>query len=248
MDFSILFTSAGALSLLSLTLMEIILGVDNIIFISIIADKLPKEKQAFARNLGLLLAMVVRIGLLLIIGIIIAMDEEKFGFLPSLLDPKHFTFSIKELILLAGGIFLMYKSVTEMHDKIAGSESEMQTKGKATLSAIILQIVLVDIIFSIDSILTAIGIVKEVPIMIAAVVLSMGVMFIFAGKISTFINNRPTIKMLALAFLVMIGFVLVAEALNYHFPKELVYFAMAFSLLVEFLNIRMRKKKGKEEH
>ena len=254
-DFSVLFTSAGLVSLFTLTILEIVLGVDNIIFISIITEKLPQDKKRYARNLGSFIAMLIRIGLLFAIGWIISLDKETISVFPDLFEPiKHGSktlrpgvFSVKELILLGGGLFLMYKSVTEIHDKITGSHSEISSNKKDLMSAIIFQIVLIDIIFSVDSILTAVGIVKEVPIMIGAVIISMGVMFIFAGKIADFINKRPTIKILALAFLVMIGFVLVCEAFNYEMPKQLIYFAMAFSFIVEFFNIRMRKNLGKHE-
>ncbi len=254
-DFGVLLTSAGLVSLFTLTLLEIVLGVDNIIFISIVTENLPNEKKKYARNLGLFIAMLIRIALLFAIGWIISLDKETISVFPNSFDPiihhgkmyKPGVFSVKELILFAGGLFLMYKSVTEIHDKIAGNDHENSSKKKSVLSAIILQIVIIDIIFSVDSILTAVGIVKEVPIMMGAVVLSMIVMFIFAGKIAEFINKRPTIKILALAFLVMIGFVLVCEAFNYELPKQLIYFAMAFSFLVEFFNIRMRKNMGKQE-
>lgn len=254
-DFSVLFTSAGLVSLFTLTILEIVLGVDNIIFISIITENLPNEKKKYARNLGLFIAMLIRIALLFAIGWIISLDKETISVFPDLFETiKHGSktlkpgvFSIKELILLGGGLFLMYKSVTEIHDKITGSHSETSSKKKDVLSAIIFQIVIIDIIFSVDSILTAVGIVKEVPIMMGAVILSMGVMFVFAGKIADYINKRPTIKILALAFLVMIGFVLVCEAFNYELPKQLIYFAMAFSFIVEFFNIRMRKNLGKHE-
>lgn len=260
-DFSVLLTSAGLISLFTLTLLEIVLGVDNIIFISIITEKLDQKDKAKARNLGLLIAMVFRLALLLVIGWIISLSTENIT-IPYLNDwigeVKHIShgkieivypgkFSVKELILLAGGLFLMYKSVTEIHDKVVGDENHGKGKGQNSFFAIILQCVLINLIFSIDSILTAIGVVKEVPVMMGAVIISMVIMIIFSGKIADFINNRPTIKMLALSFLVMIGFVLVCEAFNYEFPKGLIYFAMAFSFIVEFFNIRMRKNMGKQE-
>jgi predicted tellurium resistance membrane protein TerC len=241
MNFEIFTTSAGLTSLFTLTLLEIILGVDNIIFISIIADKLPKNKQLFARNMGLFIAMLVRIVLLIFIGYILGMTKPLF----TILDIE---FTGKSLILLGGGVFLIYKSTVEMHNKVKGVVDETGGKGKQVLSAVIMQIVLIDIVFSFDSILTAVGVAKDVEVMIGAVILSMGVMFLMATKIATFINARPTIKMLALSFLVTIGVVLVMEGLGQHIQKGPIYFAMVFSLLVETLNIRMRKNKGKTEH
>jgi predicted tellurium resistance membrane protein TerC len=241
MDFGILLTQSGATALFTLTMLEIILGVDNIIFISIIADQLPKNKQLFARNVGLFIAMIIRIILLLFISYILAMKSTLFTFL-------GINFTGKSLILLAGGVFLIYKSTIEMHNKVKGVSQEEGSKRKAALSAVIMQIVLIDIVFSFDSILTAVGVAKNVEVMIGAVILSMGVMFIFATKISDYINARPTIKMLALSFLVTIGVVLVMEGLGQEIQKGPIYFAMGFSLIVETLNIRMRKNKGKEEH
>jgi predicted tellurium resistance membrane protein TerC len=259
MDFTVLLTKAGLISLLTLTLLEIILGVDNIIFISIITESLPKKLKKKAQNLGLLIAMALRIILLFGIGIILKLSTENIDIFPNFIKEMFGTskfhvghvpylFSIKELILFAGGLFLMYKSVTEIHAKVVGEEEHTSDKKVSSFTRVIIQCAVINLIFSIDSILTAIGVVKEVPVMIGAVILSMLVMFIFATKISDFINNRPTIKMLALSFLVMIGFVLVCEAFNYEFPKSLVYFSMAFSFGVEFFNIRMRKNKGKTEH
>ncbi len=264
MDFSVLFTSAGLMSLVTLTILEIVLGVDNIIFISIVTESLPPKKEKLARNIGLLLAMLIRLALLFVIGWIISLSAEtiKIPFLSDWISStkhldhhtgkivEHFPgiFSWKEIILLIGGLFLTYKSVTEIHDKVVGSEHNVSNKGKDAFNAILVQVVLINLVFSVDSILTAIGIVKDVPIMMAAVILSMGFMLLMAGRITTFINNRPTIKMLALSFLVMIGFVLICEAFNYEFPKGLLYFAMLFSFLVEFFNIKMRKNAGKTEH
>jgi predicted tellurium resistance membrane protein TerC len=237
-----LFTVDGLISLFTLALLEIVLGIDNIIFISIIADKLPTEKQGLARTIGIGLALIVRIILLFCITWIVGLKADLFTVFGN-------GISGRDLILLFGGLFLMAKSTSEIHAKIEGEEEEHGTKAKATtLTSAIIQIVLIDIIFSFDSILTAVGLVKDVEIMIAAVIISLGVMLIFIKSVSDFINNHPTLKMLALSFLIMIGLLLVGEALDMHVPKGYVYFAMAFSFGVELLNMQLRKgkKKAKE--
>jgi predicted tellurium resistance membrane protein TerC len=231
-----LFTTDNLLSLLSLTLLEIVLGVDNIIFISIIASKLPGKQQQSARQLGLLLAMLVRIGLLFGISWIINLKEDWFQIGP-------YGFSGRDIILLVGGLFLMAKTVSEIHGKLEGAEEEHGAEGKKiSFTSIIVQIILVDIVFSFDSILTAVGLSNHVEIMIIAVVIAMSVMMAYARRISIFINRRPTLKMLALCFLIMIGALLVAEAFDVHVPKSTVYFGMVFALIVEVLNQKMRKK------
>ncbi len=224
------------IALVTLTFLEIILGVDNIIFISIVSNKLPEDKQAKARNLGLLLALVFRILLLLGISYII-------GFTKPLFSIFDHAVSGRDMILAIGGIFLLAKSTLEIHHKLEGAEAENATKRPVTFSAIILQIVALDIIFSFDSILTAVGLVKEVVIMIIAVIIALVVMMTFASRISRFINNHPTLQMLALSFLILIGFMLLLEALHYEIPKGYLYFAVFFSLLVELLNMRLRKRK-----
>ncbi len=238
-----LFTSAGIISIITLSVLEIILGIDNIIFISIVSSKLPKEQQDKARNIGILLALLVRIGLLFGITWIIGLQEPIFtlSFLEAIhIDPD---FSGRDLILLGGGLFLMGKSTAEIHDKLEGyEEGAPKSKKVKKLSGAILQIVLIDIVFSFDSILTAVGLVKNVLIMIIAVVIALCVMLIFAKRIATFVDQHPTIKMLALSFLVLIGFLLVVESFGQHVPKGYVYFAMAFSFTVELLNMRLRKK------
>jgi predicted tellurium resistance membrane protein TerC len=248
MDFTILFTLNGFIYLLILSLLEIVLGIDNIIFISIITDKLPSEQKRSARNTGLLLALVVRLFLLSVVAWIMGMTEPLF-------DVYGIEITGQSIVLLLGGLFLIYKSTIEMHNSVKGHE-EVHAPKKGGLRAVIMQIVLVDIVFSLDSIITAIGmtngIAKETggnPLVIiyAAVIVSMVVMLIFAKPISDFINNRPTIKMIALSFLVTIGVILVAEAFHQEVPKGYIYFAMVFSLIVEFLNIRMRKNKGIEK-
>ncbi|MFK7970002.1 MAG: TerC family protein [Bacteroidia bacterium] len=223
-------------SLLTLTLMEIILGIDNIVFISIVAGKLPEEDQPRARTVGLAIAMLFRIGLLL--GIKWLMGLTKPLFTLPLID---IDISAKSLILLAGGLFLIGKSVTEMHSKLEGFEEPDRPSKVKSFMSVIVQIIIIDMVFSFDSILTAVGLADHVETMIAAVVISMIIMIIFAGKISDFINKRPTVKMLALSFLILIGFMLVLEAIGQHIDKGYIYFAMAFSLVVEMLNQRLRK-------
>ena len=242
-DFSAFAHAAAWVSLLTLTLMEVVLGIDNIIFISITVNRLPEAQQARGRTIGLLLALVFRIGLLLSIPWIVGLRSALFTLpLPWLSEP--FAVSGRDLILLGGGLFLMYKSTTEIHVKLQGEEEDEANsgKGKATLSQIVLQIILIDIIFSFDSILTAVGLVDSVLVMIAAVICAMGIMLAFSGVVADFVNKNPTIKMLALSFLIMIGFMLVMEAAHKEIEKGYLYFAMAFSLIVELLNMRLRRK------
>jgi predicted tellurium resistance membrane protein TerC len=227
-------------ALLTLTFLEIVLGIDNIIFISIIANKLPKEQQPRARFIGLALALVVRIFMLL--GI---------SWLIGLTDPLFHVFEIpvsgRNLILMGGGLFLLAKSTSEIHAKVSGEDHEERVSTKTNAFAyIILQIVLLDIVFSFDSILTAVGMSDDIPVMVAAVIIAIIVMMIFAERISNFINNQPTLQVLALSFLILIGFMLVVEGLpmeDIHVPKGYIYFAVFFSLGVEVLNMRMRKRK-----
>lgn len=237
----ILLTKAGIISLLTLSVMEIVLGIDNIIFISIIASKLPSLQQNKARQLGLTLALLVRVGLLFIITWIIGLKTNLF----TIFDMG---FSGRDLILLGGGLFLIAKTTSEIHEKLEGPAQKFdvnKSAKKVSFSAVIIQIVIIDIIFSFDSILTAIGLAEHIEIMVLAVIISMGVMFVFARRISIFVNRRPTIKMLALSFLILIGVLLVAEAFDQHVNKGYVYFAMAFALIVEMLNIQMRKNVAK---
>ena len=239
-DFSIFAEGHTWVALLTLVFLEIILGVDNIIFISIVSSKLPKEQQAKARNIGLMLALVFRILLLMGITYIIKLTEPVFTI--DLLGIYH-GFSWRDLILLAGGLFLIAKSTSEIHHKIVGEKEQKSEKiVKGTLSKIIFQIILLDIVFSFDSILTAIGLVDQIILMIIAVVVAMVVMMIFTGAISRFIEARPTLQILALSFLILIGVMLVAEGFGEHVPKGYIYFSVAFSLVVEVLNLRMRKK------
>ena len=219
----------------TLTALELVLGIDNIIFISIIVDKLPAEKREFARKLGLFLAMFMRIGLLLTLSWIIGMTEP-------VITVFDFGFSGRDLILIAGGLFLIWKSTGEVHQLLEGEEGEESHKIASSFAGIILQIIAIDLVFSLDSIITAVGMVKEVGVMIAAGVASVGLMMLFAKTIGDFVSDHPTIKMLALSFLVVVGVVLLADGFGHHVPKGYIYFAMAFSLGVEALNLRLRKK------
>lgn len=249
--FSILFTGEGLFYLLVLTLLEVVLGIDNIIFISIVTDRLPVEQKRKARNIGLSLALVVRLILLSFVSYIMAMKNPLF----TLFDHD---FSGQSLVLLFGGLFLIYKSTVEMHSSIRGIAHDIKQSQKSkAMRGIIGQIILIDIVFSFDSIITAIGMTNEIGhndpskhpmvIIFGAVIISMIIMLLFAKPISDFINNRPTIKMIALSFLVTIGVILIAEGFGQHLPKGYIYFAMTYALFVEFLNIRMRKNKGVSE-
>ena len=227
------------IALLTLTFLEIVLGIDNIIFISIVAGKLPPENQKKARTIGLALALIVRIALLFGISWLIGLTDP-------IITIKEFALSWRDIILVAGGLFLIAKSTSEIHHKVEGDSEEAGVKTKVTtFSTAIIQIVLLDIIFSFDSILTAVGLTDQIILMVIAVILSILVMMIFAGKISDFINDHPTLQVLALSFLILIGFMLGIEALHFHVPKGYIYFAVFFSLVVEVINIRMRKKTKK---
>ena len=241
-DFSAFAHLATWVSLLTLTFMEIVLGIDNIIFISIVVNRLPREQQARGRTIGLLLALLFRIGLLLSISWIVSLRTPLFTInIPNMVS--NFGVTGRDLILLAGGLFLIYKSTTEIHFKLQGEEEEEgMNGGGASMMSIILQIMVIDIVFSFDSILTAVGLVDNVLVMIAAVIFAMGIMLAFSGVVANFVNDNPTIKMLALSFLIMIGFMLVMEAAHKDIEKGYLYFAMAFSLTVELLNLRLRKK------
>ncbi|MFN3588875.1 MAG: TerC family protein [Spirosomataceae bacterium] len=240
-----LLTTAALTSVLTLTLLEVVLGIDNIIFISIIAGKLPDVEQKKARNIGLILAMALRVGLLFVLGWILGLEKDLFN-LQDIGLPLDMGFSGKDLILLAGGLFLLVKATSEIHHKIEGKTEEETTKNKASnsLSRAIIDISVVNIVFSVDSIITAIGMTSIISVMAASIILSTVVMLVFAKNVGDFVEKHPTVKMLALSFLVMIGTLLIAEAFHVHVPKGYVYFAMAFSFLVEMLNIRMRKQEN----
>ena len=229
------------IAFLTLTALELVLGIDNIVFISILVDKLPKEKRELARRIGLFMAMFMRIGLLLVLSWLVGLTAPLFTVLNQ-------DISGRDLILISGGLFLIWKSTGEIHQSMEGEEGHASSAVKATFSAVIVQIMIVDMVFSLDSIITAVGMVDDVQIMIAAVVASVALMMLFAGSIGRFVSDHPTIKMLALSFLVVIGVVLIAEGFDNHVPKGYVYFAMAFSVIVEMLNIRMRKKSAKPAH
>ena len=232
-----IFSPEGLISLTTLVFLEIILGIDNIIFIALICSHLPKKDQKKARTIGLMLAMIFRILLLLGISYLVHLVHPLFTI-------GQLGISGRDLILFAGGVFLTYKTIQEIHQKLFGNEIEGEKKEKLlTVTQAILQITVIDIIFSFDSILTAVGLSRDLPVMITAVVLSMFVMLLFAPYVSDFISKYPTIKMLALVFLVAIGVLLMLEGSHIHVEKNYIYFGMAFSLIVELLNIRLRKIK-----
>lgn len=223
------------ISLITLTVLEIVLGIDNLVFISILADKLEEGERQKARQIGLALAMFMRIGLLLSLNWLIGLTEPLF-------EIATFAFSGRDIIMLLGGLFLLGKATFEIHEKLEGEEEAASTKVKATMTNVILQILLLDIVFSLDSVITAIGMANEVAVMIVAVVIAVIIMLFSLESISGFINKHPTLKMLALSFLLLIGFSLVAESFHQEIPKGYIYFAMGFSIFVEVLNIRIRKK------
>jgi predicted tellurium resistance membrane protein TerC len=221
------------IALVTLTVLEIVLGIDNIVFISILAGKLPPGQQPRARTVGLTLAMVMRVLLLLSLTWIMRLTRPLFALL------GH-PFSGRDLILLLGGLFLLWKSTQEIHDKLEGEEGREDTKGGANFRGVIVQIALLDIVFSLDSVITAVGMARQVGVMVAAIIIAVGVMLVAANAISDFVHRHPTIKMLALSFLLLIGVTLVADGLGQHIPKGYVYFAMGFSVFVEMLNLKAR--------
>ena len=223
----------GWISLLTLTTLEIVLGIDNIIFIALLAGKLPQSEQARARTLGLGLAMIIRILLLLSITWIMRLTTPLFTIGQEI--------SGRDLILIIGGLFLIAKSTFEIHDKLEGTEEHLNVRGRVSFWGVIAQILILDIIFSLDSVITAVGMASHLSIMIAAVIIAVVFMMISSGPIAAFVNRHPTVKMLALSFLILIGVSLVAEGLDQHIPKGYIYFAMAFSVFVEMLNLRLRK-------
>lgn len=229
-------TSSNLLALATLTLLEIVLGLDNLIFISILVEKLEYSKQALARTIGISLALVTRILLLLSISWIMKLTEP-------VLNVGSFSFSGRDLILLIGGLFLIGKATHEIHEKIEHKESvSSQRSKKASFISIVIQIALLDIIFSLDSVITAVGMVDNLTIMITAIIISMIIMLVSARTISDFINKHPTFKILALSFLILIGVVLVSESLGQHISKSTIYFSIAFSMFVEFINMKIKEK------
>jgi predicted tellurium resistance membrane protein TerC len=223
------------IALLTLTVLEIVLGIDNVIFISILAGKLPADRQGKARKLGLFLAMFIRIGLLASLAWIVTLTRPLFTVFGQ-------GVSGRDLILLVGGLFLIAKATLEIHERLEGEEGEASARAAASFAGVIVQILLLDIVFSLDSVITAVGMANHLPIMIAAVVIAVGVMMVSSGAIGSFVERHPTIKMLALSFLLLIGMSLVGEGFGQHIPKGYIYFAMGFSVFVEMLNLRMRKK------
>jgi predicted tellurium resistance membrane protein TerC len=229
------------LALFTLTALELVLGIDNVIFISILVDKLPPHQRERARRIGLFLAMFMRIALLFLLSWIVGLTAPMFSVL------EH-PISGRDLILIAGGLFLIWKSTKEVHQLLEGEEGEASNGVKAKFGAVLFQIILIDLVFSLDSIITAVGMVDEVAIIVAAVVLSVGLMLCFASAIGRFVSAHPTIKMLALSFLFVIGTVLMADGFGHHVPKGYIYSALAFSLMVEWLNLRYRTRRRAPVH
>jgi predicted tellurium resistance membrane protein TerC len=240
-DFAVLFSSEHVITLITLALLEIVLGLDNVIFIAILAGKLPVEQQARARQVGLVFALATRVLLLLSLTWIMGLVEPLFT-----VAGKEV--SGRDLILLAGGLFLLAKSTIEMHHSLEGHQSTQQSKAVVSFASVVTQIALLDIVFSLDSVITAVGLSDQIVIMIVAIVLAVVVMLLFANSLSAFIDRHPTVKILALSFLLLIGMSLVAEGLHFHIEKAYIYFAMAFSVFVELINIRMRAGKPVQLH
>jgi predicted tellurium resistance membrane protein TerC len=247
----LLFTVDNLVALLTLTALEIVLGIDNVVFLAILAGKLPKHQQALARKVGLSLAMLMRIGLLLTISWVMGLTSELFtipSFWTSEPGDVH-AVSGRDLIMFVGGLFLIGKATSEIHNKLEGAHESATGRAAASFSAVIVQIVLIDIVFSLDSVITAVGMVSAPPdarwvgisVMVTAIVVAVLVMLLFAGAIAQFVDRHPTMKILALSFLILIGVVLVAEGFHMHIPKGYVYFSMAFALGVEMLNLRLRR-------
>jgi predicted tellurium resistance membrane protein TerC len=223
------------IAFLTLTALELVLGIDNIIFISILVDKLPVRQRERARRIGLFFAMFMRIGLLTLLSWLVGLTAPLFTVLAQAISGR-------DVIMIGGGLFLLWKSTTEIHQLLEGVEGNAEAAVRATFQAVILQIIIIDLVFSLDSIITAVGIVDELSVMVAAVVTSVMLMMLFAAPIGRFVSGHPTIKMLALAFLCVIGVVLIADGFDHHVPKGYIYFAMAFSVAVEMLNLRLRRR------
>ena len=241
------------ISLITLTVLEIVLGIDNIVFISIMAAKLPANQQRKARQLGLALAMITRVLLLLSLTWVMTLTAPLINLasLFNFTDPdwiEKLTFSGRDLILIIGGLFLIYKSTAEMHDKLEAEDEEKKVKKVISFSGVIVQILILDVVFSLDSVITAVGMANHVGVMIAAVIIAILVMMVSAGSISNFVNKHPTVKMLALSFLLLIGLSLLMEGFEQHIPKGYIYFAMGFSVFVEYMNLRMKSKAKNPVH
>jgi predicted tellurium resistance membrane protein TerC len=239
MNLEAFLTADGLIALVTLTVLEVVLGIDNVIFISILAGKLPKQNQEKARRVGLMAAMGMRILLLMSIAWIVRLTAPLFT-LPVVDQPV----SGRDLILIIGGLFLLFKATREIHDKLEGEEGHVTARVAPTMTAVITQIMLLDIVFSLDSVITAVGMADDLSIMVAAVVIAVGIMMFAARPVSEFVDAHPTVKVLALSFLLLIGCSLIAEGFGVHIPKGYVYFAMGFSVFVEMINLRV-KKKGK---
>ena len=232
-----LFTTDALIALVTLSAMEIVLGIDNVVFIAILTAKLPAARQESARRIGLVLALVIRIGLLFAIAWVMGLTRPLF-------DVANHPFSGRDLILLGGGLFLIFKATWEVYDKLeAEHEPDRDGKGRATFTAVLVQILLLDIVFSLDSVITAVGMAQQITIMVVAMVIAMVVMLVSASAVSGFVERHPSVKILALSFLLLIGVMLVAEGMGQHVPKGYIYFAMAFSLGVELLNLRYRRSR-----
>ncbi|MBA3344112.1 MAG: TerC family protein [Gemmatimonadales bacterium] len=225
-------------ALATLTVLEVVLGIDNVVFIAILASKLPREQQDRARRIGLLLAMVMRIALLFSLSWIIRLTDPLFAVLGE-------EISGRDLVLILGGLFLLAKSTHEIHDRLEGDQGEASARVMPSLRSVLIQIVLLDIVFSLDSVITAVGMAEDLGVMVTAVVVAVGFMMVFARPISEFVDQHPTVKILALSFLLLIGVTLIAEGLNQHIPKGYIYFAMAFSVGVELINLRVRRSHSK---
>lgn len=235
MSFDAFLTADGLIALVTLTVLEVVLGIDNVIFISILAGKLPAADQERARRMGLLAAMGMRIVLLMSIAWIVRLTQPLFTVLER-------SISGRDLILIVGGLFLLFKATREIHEKLEGQEGHLSARVAPTFAAVITQIMLLDIVFSLDSVITAVGMADDLSVMVAAVIIAVAIMMFAARPVSAFVDQHPTVKVLALSFLLLIGFSLVAEGFGAHIPKGYVYFAMGFSVFVEMLNLRMSKK------
>jgi predicted tellurium resistance membrane protein TerC len=238
----------AAFALLTLTAMEVVLGIDNVIFIAVLAGRLPPDQQGPARRLGLAVALVTRLLLLFALSFLLRLQNvavfrlSALGLPPGWLDPKVDVISWRDLVLIAGGLFLIGKSTFEIHHKLEGEEERPAGAGRASFGWVLVQIALLDVVFSLDSVITAVGMASDLWVMVAAMVIAVGVMLFFAGPVSNFVGRHPTLKVLALSFLILIGVVLVVDGFGYHIPKGYVYFAMAFSLAVEMINLRLRPR------